>query len=99
MQQTSQESLYLQKEEYTGRGHVLTDYEEICCIGAFAIWQYEREKTGAVAYGQISYGSCFLCYGDEENARIYAVHLTTANQSEIRRAYLVSVIGNFIPIT
>ena len=29
---------------------------------------------------------CFLCYGDEENARIYAVHLTTANQSEIRRA-------------
>ena len=27
-----------------------------------------------------------LCYGDEENARIYAVHLTTANQSEIRRA-------------
>ncbi len=34
----------------------------------------------------------FFCYGDEENARIYAVHLTTANQSEIRRAYLVSVI-------
>ena len=33
----------------------------------------------------------FFCYGDEENARIYAVHLTTANQSEIRRAYLVSV--------
>ena len=33
---------------------------------------------------------CFLCYGDEENARIYAVHLTTANQSEIRRAHLVS---------
>ena len=32
-----------------------------------------------------------FCYGDEENARIYAVHLTTANQSEIRRAYLVSV--------
>ena len=26
-----------------------------------------------------------FCYGDEENARIYAVHLTTANQSEIRR--------------
>ena len=34
---------------------------------------------------------CFLCYGDEANARIYAVHLTTANQSEIRRAHLVSV--------
>ena len=32
-------------------------------------------------------------YGDEENARIYAVHLTTANQSEIRRAYLVSVMA------
>ena len=31
-----------------------------------------------------------FCYGDEENARIYAVHLTTANQSEIRRAHLVS---------
>ena len=31
-----------------------------------------------------------LCYGDEENARIYAVHLTTANQSKIRKAYLVS---------
>ena len=33
-----------------------------------------------------------FCYGDEENARIYAVHLTTVNQSEIRRAYLVSVV-------
>ena len=32
-----------------------------------------------------------FCYGDEENARIYAVHLTTSDQSEIRRAYLVSV--------
>ena len=36
---------------------------------------------------------CFLCYGDEENARIYAVHLTTADQSGIRRAYLVSVVN------
>ena len=27
----------------------------------------------------------FLCYGDEENARIYAVRLTTANQSKMRR--------------
>ena len=34
-----------------------------------------------------------FCYGDEENARIYAMHLTTANQSEIRRAYLVSVVN------
>ena len=32
-----------------------------------------------------------FCYGDEENASIYAVHLTTANQSEIRSANLVSV--------
>ena len=32
-----------------------------------------------------------LIYGDEENARIYAVHLTTANQSKMRRAHLVSV--------
>ena len=36
-----------------------------------------------------------LCYGDEENARIYAVHLTAANQSEIRRTYLVSVMESF----
>ncbi|MDD6694863.1 MAG: hypothetical protein PUF42_01285 [Firmicutes bacterium] len=35
-----------------------------------------------------------LRYGDEENARIYAVHLTTANQSEIRRTYLVSADKN-----
>ena len=34
---------------------------------------------------------CVFCYGDEENARIYAVHLTTANQSKMRRAHLVSV--------
>ena len=34
-----------------------------------------------------------FCYGDEENARIYAVHLTTADQSGIRRAYLVSVVN------
>ena len=33
-----------------------------------------------------------FCYGDEENACIYAVYLTTANQREIRRAYLVSVM-------
>ena len=40
-----------------------------------------------------TYRKCLplFCYGDEENARIYAVHLTTADQSEIRRAYLVSV--------
>ena len=36
----------------------------------------------------------FFCYGDEENARIYAAHLTTANQSKMRRAHLVSVCGN-----
>ena len=32
-----------------------------------------------------------FCYGDEENARIYAVHLTTANQSKMRGAPLVFV--------
>ena len=32
-----------------------------------------------------------FCYSDEENASIYAVHLTTANQSKMRRAHLVSV--------
>ena len=26
--------------------------------------------------------AAFFCYGDEENARIYAVHLTTANQRQ-----------------
>ena len=38
--------------------------------------------------------AAFFCYGDEENASIYAVHLTTADQSEIRRAYLVSVYNS-----
>ena len=51
----------------------------------------QRLRTGSV-----SYTLPVLCYGDEENARIYAVHLTTANQSEIRRAYLVSVAGRRI---
>ena len=35
---------------------------------------------------------------DSEAGRIFESE-TTANQSEIRRAYLVSVIGNFVPIT
>ena len=34
-------------------------------------------------------------YGNEKNVRIYAVHLTIADQSEICRAYLVSV-GYFL---
>ena len=37
------------------------------------------------------FGGSLFCYGDEENARIYAVHLTTANQSKMRGAHLVSV--------
>ena len=43
-----------------------------------------------------TYRKCLplFCYGDEENARIYAVHLTAANQREIRRAYLVSVYNS-----
>ena len=61
---------------------------------------YERENNPGETRQCIFNGRCVVfCYGDEKNARIYAVHLTTANQSEIRRAYLVSVIGNFIPIT
>ena len=32
-----------------------------------------------------------FCYGDEENTCIYAVHLTTANQSETREACFDSV--------
>ena len=36
----------------------------------------------------------FFCYGDEENGMyLYKCHLTTANQSEIRKAYLVSVVA------
>ena len=35
---------------------------------------------------------CVFCYGDEENARIYVVHLTTANQSTMRRAHRVFVL-------
>ena len=37
-----------------------------------------------------------LCYGDEENGHRACTsgHLTTANQSEIRRTYLVSVDKN-----
>ena len=35
---------------------------------------------------------------DSEAGRIFESE-TTANQSEIRRAYLVYVIGNFVPIT
>ena len=53
---------------------------------------YERENNPGGTRQCIFNGRCVVfCYGDEENARIYAVHLTTANQSEIRRAYLVSV--------
>ncbi|OLA29301.1 MAG: hypothetical protein BHW30_07930 [Firmicutes bacterium CAG_194_44_15] len=33
----------------------------------------------------------FLSDGDEENIRIYAVHLTTADQSGICRAHLVLI--------
>ena len=29
---------------------------------------------------------CFFCYGNEENERIYTVHLTTADQGGIRGA-------------
>ena len=53
---------------------------------------YERENNPGGTRQCIFNGRCVVfCYGDEENARIYAVHLTTANQSEIRRAHLVSV--------
>ena len=39
--------------------------------------------------------SLFFCYGDEENVRCACtyVHLTTANQSEIHKSYLVSVMA------
>ena len=40
----------------------------------------------------VKYPAAF-CYGDEENARIYAVHLTTANQGKMRRAQLVSAMA------
>ena len=52
---------------------------------------YERENNPGVIRQCIFNGRCVVfCYGDEENARIYAVRLTTADQSEIRRAHLVS---------
>ena len=45
---------------------------------------YERENNPGVIRQCIFNGRCVVfCYGDEENARIYAVHLTTADQSEI----------------
>ncbi len=34
---------------------------------------------------------CSFCYGDEKNACIYAVYLTTANQSKMHKVHLVSV--------
>ena len=40
----------------------------------------------------VKYPAAF-CYGDEENARIYAVYLTTANQGKMRRAQFVSVMA------
>lgn len=41
----------------------------------------------------VSCGKLLFCYGDEENGHCAGtdVHLTTDNQSEIRKAYLVSV--------
>ena len=47
---------------------------------------------------QCADGSDFFCYGDEENGHCActSVHLTTANQSEIREAYLVSVRNLFL---
>ena len=40
-----------------------------------------------------SVGSALFCYGDEENAQCACTneHLTTANQSGIRKAYIISV--------
>ena len=41
-------------------------------------------------------GKGFFCYDDEENGHRACTneHLPTANQSEIRKAYLVSVLEN-----
>ena len=50
-----------------------------------------RAYAGYMGEGCHCLVAAFLCYGDEENARIYAVHLTTANQSKMRRAHLVSM--------
>ena len=42
-----------------------------------------------------------FCYGDEENVHIHEVHLTTANESMVRRVYHVSVwridVGGNVP--
>ncbi|HCS97057.1 hypothetical protein DWW54_03935 [Clostridium sp. AF15-6B] len=47
----------------------------------------------ACTFGAKTQAECLrFCYGDEENARIYVVHLTTANQSTMRRAHRVFVL-------
>ena len=52
--------------------------------------RYHRFYLSAVCFGC---GTDRFCYGDEENGHraCTSEHLTTANQSEIRKAYLVSV--------
>ena len=53
----------------------------------------QRLRTGSV-----SYTLPVLCHGDEENEchACMGRHSTTADQSEIREAYLVSVAGRRI---
>lgn len=52
---------------------------------------YERENNPGETRQCIFNGRCVVfCYGDEKNARIYAVRLTNANQSGICRAHPVS---------
>ena len=53
----------------------------------------ENERNAKNVTDTLRTGCPFFCYGDEENAHRACTneHLTTANQSEIRRAYLASV--------
>ena len=63
-----------------------------CCLQQdVRIWfakKYVMNLMGLYIFPQGLLRQPLLCYGDEENARIYAVHLTTANQSKMCRAHL-----------
>ena len=46
----------------------------------------------ACTFGAKTQAECLrFCYGDEENARIYAVHLTTANQRQDVQSAILSL--------
>ena len=54
-------------------------------VNILDLFPASSEMTRLICDSTVYPDKVSFCYGDEENARIYAVHLTTANQSEIRR--------------